>query len=70
MRVHVNRWKHRMYDTVPDIQDTLTTDATETWIHACDWRVKKLRCYNKIKILIKWFNFIGINFSLLFLYFN
>ena len=28
-----------MYDTVPEIQDTLTTDATETWIHACDWRV-------------------------------
>lgn len=39
MRVHVSRWKYRMYDTVPEIQDALTPDATETWIHACDWRV-------------------------------
>ena len=40
MRIHVSRWKYRMYDTVPEIQDALTPDATETWIHACDWRVR------------------------------
>ncbi|XP_076040079.1 protein artemis-like isoform X2 [Oratosquilla oratoria] len=42
MRVHVSRWKYRMYDTVPDIQDALTPDATETWIHACDWRMNEV----------------------------
>lgn len=33
-----------MYDTVPEIQDALTPDATETWIHACDWRVSIVVC--------------------------
>ncbi|XP_045603958.1 protein artemis isoform X2 [Procambarus clarkii] len=42
MRVHVSRWKYRMYDTVPEIQDALTPDATETWIHACDWRMNEV----------------------------
>ncbi|KAK7067353.1 Protein artemis [Halocaridina rubra] len=42
MRVHVSRWKYRMYDTVPEIQDALTPDATETWIHACDWRTNEV----------------------------
>ncbi|KAK4318202.1 hypothetical protein Pmani_010779 [Petrolisthes manimaculis] len=42
MRVHVSRWKYRMYDTVPEIQDALTPDATETWIHACDWRINEM----------------------------
>ncbi|XP_063604949.1 protein artemis-like [Penaeus indicus] len=42
MRVHVSRWKYRMYDTVPEIQDALTPDATETWIHACDWRMREI----------------------------
>lgn len=42
MRVHVSRWKYRMYHTVPEIQDALTPDATETWIHACDWRMNEV----------------------------
>lgn len=42
MRIHVSRWKYRMYDTVPEIQDALTPDATETWIHACDWRMNEV----------------------------
>lgn len=41
MRVHVSRWKYRMYDTVPEIQDALTPDATETWVHACDWTISE-----------------------------
>lgn len=42
MRVHVSRWKYRMYDTVPEIQDALTPDATETWVHACDWTINEV----------------------------
>ena len=40
MKIHVSRWKYRMYASVPEILDLLTLDATETWIHACDWRVR------------------------------
>ncbi|MCL4105213.1 UNVERIFIED_CONTAM: hypothetical protein GTU68_055344 [Idotea baltica] len=43
MKIHVSRWKYRMYDTVPEIQDVLTLDATMTWIHACEYRVSILK---------------------------